>query len=187
VTLKSRIIIGLLAVLAVLAVSSAIYSWYRTPPAIFTDRYVSVPQIKTVTKLKTVEVPVEKIVVIEKQVVVEKLKLPDWVKTDAGQQVLTTAEIPPYEGITNAVAVMNTQSGTSQIVAKQVPLPLFAFEAKREVGVRGGVATAAESNIDITIYGRWDFLRIGNTHIGAYVEGDSSGSAKAQVQVGYKW
>lgn len=185
--MKVKIIIGLLAVLAVLAVSSAIYSWYRTPPAVFTDRYVSVPQIKTVTKLKTIEIPVEKIVVIEKEKVVEKLKLPDWVKTDAGQQVLTTAEIPPYEGTTNAVAVMNTQSGESQILAKQVPLPLFAFETRREVGVRGGLATAAESNINVTIYGRWDFLRIGNTHIGAYVEGDSSGDAKAQIQAGYRW
>ena len=137
------------------------------------------------TNIKRVEVPVEKIVTIEKTVVVEKLKLPDSVSKDPNKQITATAEIEPYEGKTNVIAIIDTKSGESNIMAKQQPLSLFAFENKKEIGARYG--TSIKNGIEADVYGRWDFVRVGNLHLGAYGEATSYGEAKAMISVGYRW
>jgi hypothetical protein len=184
----SKIIAWTLSVIALVAIVAATVAWYRAQnqKPVSTVEYIKVPQIKTVTKIKTVEVPgPTKIVTIEKEVVIEKLKLPDWIKADENKQVIATAEIASYKGKTNAVAVLDTKTGASEIVAKQVPLPLFDFENEKEIGLRAGVGF--KNTTEVGIYGRWTFLRIGNVHLGAYGEANSSGDAKAQIEIGYRF
>ena len=177
------------AVLAVLAITAAIVSWYRAehPPVTSKTEYVNVPQIKTVTTIKRIPVTVEKVITIEKQVVVEKLKLPEQIAKDVNKQVTATGEVAPYEGKTNVVAVIDVKSGESQIVAKQVPMSFFDFESKKEIGVRYGYGSASKVNMEADIYGRWDFVRVGNVHVGVYGEVNTNGDGKAMISAGYRW
>ncbi len=181
-----KIVMVILVLLLILATSSALYYWYKAPAAGSGQEYEKPPEIKVVTKIKKVEVPgPERIITIEKQVVVEKLKLPDWFKNDANEQAIATAEISPYKGKTNAVAVLNTKTGVGQIIAKQEPLPLFGFVNDREIGVRAGVNT--DGKPETTVYGKWDFVRVGDVHVGIYGDASSTGQAKVQVGVGYRF
>lgn len=135
------IVAGIYGLIITLAFVSAIWAWYgeHNKPPISNTVYVPVKEIKEVEKIKRVEIPgPERVVTIEKQVVVEKLKLPDWIKTDANKQVIATAEIEPFEGKTNAAAILDTKTGASEIIAKQIPLSFAAFENKKELGVRAG-------------------------------------------------
>jgi hypothetical protein len=184
----AQIKMGGMALLALVAVIAAVVGWYKAQhqPVVSTVEYVEVPKIKTVTKIKTVKVPgPTQIVTVEKTVVVEKLKLPEWIKTDENKQVIATAEIQPYEGKTDAVAVLDTKTGESQIVAKQVPLPLLGFENIKEIGLRAGVNL--KGGTETGIYGRWSFLRVGSFHVGAYGEANTGGDAKAQLEIGYRF
>lgn len=181
---RTTIIAGMLAALAITA---AVVSWYRDqhPAVISRTEYVKVPEIKTVTKIKTVKVPVKEVVTIEKEVVVEKLMLPDEVAKDTDKQVITTGEVTPYEGKTNVVAVLDTQTGESKLIAKQQPMPFIDFENKKEIGVRYGATI--KNGMEADIYGRWDFMRIGNIHLGVYGEANTSGDAKVMGSISYRW
>jgi hypothetical protein len=184
--LLSKIIIGVLVALLLTATASALYFWYKKPPATNTTTYVNVPQIKEVIKIKRVEVPgPERIVTIEKQTIVEKLGLPEWVRTNADEQAIATAVIEPYKGKTNAVALLNIKTGVGQIIAKQEPIPLFGFVNDREVGIRAGINIKGEP--ETTAYGKWSFARIGNVHIGAYADAGSTGTAKIQIEAGFRF
>lgn len=185
-----KIIACALLFVTLLAVSSAVYFWYQKPGVITTREYVKVPEIRTIEKVTRVEVPgPERIVTIEKKVVIDKLNLPQWVKDSPDEQVIATAEIEPYRGKTSAVSLINTKTGVGQIVAKQEPLPLFGFVNDREIGVRGGMNSSGSP--EATVYGKWDFVRVGNVHLGVYgdasVKNDSRIDARIQVGIGYKF
>jgi hypothetical protein len=187
-----KYISGILGLLFLLAVASGIYVWYKTGHSILnTSTYMPAPQIKVVTKIKTIKVPVKEIVTIEKPTIVEKLKLPDWIKNDADEQAISTAAIPPYKGTTNAVAILNTKTGVSQIVAKQEPLSLFGFVNEKEIGMRYGVDI--KGVVVTSLYGSWDFVRVGAVNVGVYGDVNfgnnvsSSGDSKIQIKIGYKF
>jgi hypothetical protein len=185
--LKIKIILGIVIFVLVLAGISAVYNWYKPKPPVSQIEYIKVPEIKTVVKIKRVEVPgPERIITIEKEVVVEKLKLPDWIKNDVNKQIIATAEIAAYEGKTNAAAILDTKTGASEIVAKQVPLSLFGFENKKELGIRVGYSTD-EWQMRSTVYGRWSFARIGNVRLGIYGEANSRGEGIGQLELNYKF
>jgi len=187
--MKSKIIMGVVIFVLSLATMSALYAWYSAShnPPVSQIEYIKVPEIKETIKIKKVEVPgPERIITIEKEVVVEKLKLPDWVKTDANKQVIATAEIAPYEGKTNAAAILDTKTGASEIIAKQVPLSLFGLENKKEIGVHVGYSTD-EWEMRSTVFGRWSFARIGNVHLGIYGEANSRGEGIGQLEINYRF
>lgn len=174
--------------IAILAISSAVYSWYRPPQLVTQTEYVEVPKEKIVTKIKTVTVPgPERIVTIEKEKIVEKLGLPDWIKNNPDKQVIGNADVPCDDSISghSVIAIMDTKTGEGSIIAKSKPLPFMSFANDREIGVRYGVSTQAPTQVDI--YARWDFVRIGAMKFGVYGEANSQAEAKAMVQAGYHW
>lgn len=183
--IKNYVLCGVCLVIVI----AAAVAWYSRAPTVTTEQYTPLPPIRETVKIKRVNVPGPKeIVTIEKQVVVEKLKLPDSVAQDPNKQVIATGEVPPYEGKTNVVAVMDTQKGTSEIIAKQQPLPLFAFENKKEIGARAGIAADKDgTGYRVDAYGRWTFFRVGNVHTGVYGEVNSRSEGKAMIDVGYRW
>jgi len=186
---KTKIIMGMIIGLLLLISAAAMKAWYseRNKPVVSQTEYINVPQIKEVTKIKRVAVSGPKeIVTIEKEKIVDKLKLPNWVAENADEQVIATAEITPYEGITDTVATLNTKTGVGNIIAKQRPLSLFAFENKKEIGARAGYTTEEFEQL-ITIFGRWQFLRVGNVHAGLYGEGNSAGEAIGQIELTYRF
>ena len=177
----------LLIVVTLVAVIAAGVAWYREqhPTLVSKAQFVNVDKIKAVAKIKTAMVPVKEVSTIDKTAVVEKLKLSDDVAKDENKQITTTGEIHSYEGNTNVVTVLDTKTGESNIIAKQQPLSFFDFENKKEIGVRYG--TTIKTGIEADVYGRWDFLRVGNVHLGLYAEANSLGEGKAMISAGYRW
>jgi hypothetical protein len=176
-----------LLIIALIAVASAVYSWYRPPKIVTQTRYVEVPKEKVVARIKTVKVPgPERIVTIEKERIVKALELPESVGNDQDKQIIANADIPCDESVNgqSVVTVMDTQTGESRILAKPKPLPLVGFENRKEIGARYGLTNEGP---EVDVYGRWDFLRVGSLHLGVYGEVNSQAEAKAMMQVGYRW
>lgn len=171
ISLKIKIIGGVILALLVLALISATYAWYKekTKPPVSSVEYIKVPEIKEVIKIKRVEVPIEKIITIEKQVLVEKLTLPDWFKTDTNKQAIATAVIEPYEGKTNTVAVVDTKSGVGEIIVKQEPISFVGFANDKGLYAKAGYSTNKETQI--TLGADWRFARIGKVKVGVFGEG----------------
>lgn len=169
--LKTKIIIGSIGFLLLLACVSATYAWYheRNKPPVSKVEYIKVPEIKETVKIKRVEVPVTKVVTLEKEVVVEKLKMPDWFKADTNKQAIASASIPPYEGKTSTVAVIDTKTGVGEIVVKQEPLSLVGFANDKQLYGKVGYSTNQETQV--TIGAEWKFFRMGKIKVGVFGEG----------------
>lgn len=186
--IKNWLIIGLLVLFLVTSVTAGtmIYLWYnKTVTPTTPNQWTQEPEIRIVEKIKRVEVPVEKIVVVEKKVIVEKLKLPDWIKNSADEQVLATAVIDSSDERTNAAAVINTSTGVGTIVTTPAEVSLFAFEKKKEVYVRAGYDTHLETQVSLG--GKYRFFRFTGVHFGAYgeVSNRQNGEAVVGIEVSY--
>jgi hypothetical protein len=177
----------LLIIVTIVALIAAGYAWYKEehPSTISKTQYVNIPQIKTVTKIKTVMIPMKQVQAVDKEAVSSSLKLSDDIAKNPDKQITTTGVVPAYEGKTNVISVIDTKTGQSEIIAKEQPLPLFGFENKKEIGIRAGYSI--KNNQEGDIYARWDFLRIGNVHIGVYGDANTAGDGRAMISVGYKW
>jgi len=187
----------LVVIVLVLLALSALWGWYRRPP-VNTVYYTSPPEIREVVRVQKVYVPVGtgegagKVQVLNKDEVNKKMAdLPPDVRANPNAQITSTGEIGPYAGRTNVANVIDTSTGVSHIVSKQVPLPPLGIECDREVGARVGYIVTAPGgtpSIGGNVYGKWDFLRIGKVHLGAYGEagyypGRSATTAEGKVML----
>jgi hypothetical protein len=193
--LRTGLEIALTCVVCVMAASMA---WNLTHKAAPTPaaQYAPAAAIPAVEKIKVVTVPgPPRIVTVEKERVVEKLKLPDAIAKDPDKQVVATAEVGPYAGKTDAVAVLDTRTGQAEVELKQEPLPFFGFENGKEVGARAGVGLHGPEG---AAYARWTFARTGHVFWAAYAEAGaalaapSAGAAaqangKIMLDVSYRW
>ena len=180
----SKIKIYLVILGVIIVIGSALYAWYKKPSVITRTEYVEIPKIKEVIKIKTIKVPVKEIVTIEKEAVIKKLNLPDFA-TGPDKQIIATGVVDAYEGDTNVIAVMNTQSGTSEIIAKRKPLRFFAFQNKKRIGMRYGFNTVKGQGGEL--YGEWTFFRVGAVYVAAYASINELAQAKAMLDVSYRW
>jgi hypothetical protein len=187
--MKTKIIIGVVIILVLLAIIAAIRGWYTDLPKLLTTQWLTAPEIKKVAGIPKVKVPISAIVTIDKKKVSQKLKLPEAVAKDETKQITATAEIPPYEGKTDVAAIMTIVNGEgkTEILAKQQPLSFFGLENRGALGVRWGYSSRAADKTELDGYGSWNFLRIGATHTGFYGEVTSTGDVKAMVGLEYRW
>lgn len=171
-TLKVKLVGGVIIFVLFVALLGSIYGWYRemNKPVTSTVRYVDVEKIKEVEKIKKVNVPGPKeIITIEKKVLVEKEKLPDWFVSDKNEQAIATGVVPPYKGDTNVIATLNTETGKGNLVTRQVPLSFLRFENERQF--YGKIGYSTNSEIQVTLGGQYKFAGIGNIDVGLFVEG----------------
>ena len=182
------VLIVLCCVLAI-ACASLAYFHFKTPVAVNAEVYTPAPEIKEVVKIKRVNVPGPKeIVTIEKEKVVERLHLGDDIGKNPDKQIIATAVIPPHEGDTNAVAVMDTRTGEGSISVKQEDPPLFAFVNKKAVGGRYGyVADNNGAKQQVDFYAHWTIARVWRVHVGIYGEVNSKPEGKTAVDISYRW
>lgn len=184
---------GALVLVVLLMAGSWVYNWYKPAPLVNPVQFTPAPPIKGTESIKIITVPGPvQIVTVEKEKIVEKLKLPDEIAKNPDLQVTSTATVAPYEGKTDAIAVMNTRTGESEIQIKQEPLPFFQFLNKKEIGVRAGIATSVKNDVPGmqyhgVLYGRWTFLRVAGAKVAAYVEGNTNPEGKAMLDVRYEW
>lgn len=176
-----------LFVVTVVAVSSATYNWYHPQTKTVTrTQYQTVEKEKVVEKIRTVRVPGPKeIVTIEKIKIVEKLVLPPSIANDPNQVVTGNADVPPSEGGTSVVSVLDISTGETTIVAKEKPLSLFGFPSDVEVGIRYGLSTDTAQQGQV--YGRWSFLRVGKLYLGAYADVSTKPEARAMLDISFKF
>lgn len=170
--MKTKIVTGLVGFFLLLAVVSMTYLWYKekNKPPTSTVQYVTVEKVKTVEKIKKVEVPgPERIITIEKEKIVEKINLPDWFSKDKDEQAIATGVIEPYKGKTDVIATLNTKTGIGNIIAKQEPLSFFGFGNDKELYGKLGYSTTKE--MQVVVGGRFLFVRVGGFKVGAYAEG----------------
>ena len=159
-----------IVILLIVAVTFGYYAkWKLDKPPV----YVKVPEIKEVIKykIKRVEVPIEsgKVVVLDKKEVVKRIPgLPEGFADDPKKQVTSTADLPPSKSGHDVLNIINTESGESEIFAKERKLSFFGFESKREVGARAGLSDAGRQ---VDIYLQQDVARIGTFHLSGYLEG----------------
>jgi hypothetical protein len=186
---KTKIIIGVVIILVLLALIAAIRGWYTGLPKLLTTQWLTAPEIKEAAKIPKAKVPLKGIVTISKKEVSKKLKLPDDIAKDDNKQITATAEIPPYEGKTDVAAIMTIVDGEgkTEIIAKQQPLSFFGLENRGALGVRWGYSSRAANKTELDGYGSWNFLRIGATHTGFYGEVTSTGDIKAMVGLEFRW
>jgi len=169
-TLTLKIGIPVLIILGLLMSISSVKSWYNDQNKPLVNTWIQQPEPKVITKIKRVEVKAPPIIVtLEKKVVVEKLKLPDWIKDDINKQVIADADIQPYEGVTNAAAIIDTQSGVGSILQKRIPIPLFGFESKVRIGGLYGFSTR-DNSLTGQAWVSWNFFRMGKIHTEIYGE-----------------
>ena len=158
---------------------SALWGWYRKPQTVNVpyNIYVPVPTIREVVKVKTVYVDVDKVRVLDKAEAIKRLDgLASGIKDDPNKQITSTGIIAPYKGKTNVVNVIDTKSGISEIMAKQVGLPFMAIEQERYAGIRVG------STGQVTGFVEWGFARVGKLHAGAYGQYGTSNGGEIGIQ-----
>lgn len=174
----------LIFIVALVAIAAALVGWFRPVNQPLGPGYHELPKDSKAAQIPTKEIPVEKIRIIEKPVVVEKLMLPEWVKQDVTKQILATGEVPPYRGTTSVVAVLDTSSGATELIAKQNPLPLFGFEDEKAVGLRYSLLQG-DPGSPFDGYARWTFSRVGNFYNTAGVSTLNQG--RIYLESEYRW
>jgi hypothetical protein len=184
--LRNNKLTAAMGIIALIALCSMLWNWYHPQvKTVVTTQYQTVEKEKVVEKIRTVKVPgPQEIVTIEKQVIVEKLKLPESVANDESKVITGNADIPPSEGGTSVVSVLNTQTGETSIIAKEKPLSLFGFPSDVEAGIRYGLTTHGQEG---DIFARWQFLRVGKVKLGAYSEITTRPEAKAMLETSFKF
>ncbi len=172
VTLKLKVIGGLIIFILLLALLSMIYAWYteRNKPQLVKTEYVTVEKVKEVEKWKKVYVPgPNMLVTIPRETITTEMNMPPWFIGDSNEHAISSGVIPPYKGKTNVIGTLNTKTGKGNIIAKQVPLPLLGFVNEKKLYGKVGMSTNSE--IQATVGGQWNFVRTGNFEYGFFAEG----------------
>lgn len=100
-------------------------------------------------------------------------------------EVLSTAALPQTDNGHQVVAVLDTDTGVTTMVAKEVQAPWFRFTNKGAAGLRYGLNQRLE--YAGTAYGRWDFLRVKDVYFSLNADLETGGDAHLQAGAEYRW
>jgi len=122
-----------------------------------------------------------------KKLAVNKMKLPAAIADDPAKQVTATAALKPSPGGYTVAAVIDTDTGATDLVAKEKPRPLLGFGGTSEVGAIGGITNRGDSAL---VFVRQDLIRVGNVNLFAVggagvMGGDFAGGIFAGASI--KW
>jgi hypothetical protein len=188
--MKQRILIGLLCLIAALAVCSAVYAWFFKgvdvkPSAQYQDAKID----SKAAKVDKQEIVIKHVHVYEKEKISKTLDLPKEIAQDPKQQVTAAVDIQQSERKQSAVSILDTENGEEKIIVKEKPYPLIEFQDKKELGVRYGITTDGQA---ADVFGRWSFLRIKGVNVSIYGEVTTqttgvNAKAKAMLETSYRW
>jgi len=150
-------------VIALLAVSAAVYGYYNPKTVTQTHETVTLRPVagKTVYKLKECLVEAKNAI--------------------SGVLPIATGVIPqaPYGG--EVVSNLTPSTGDVNISFTPKTKPLFSFENDKEIGLRYGLRD------EVQVFGRWTFLRVGSFYGAFYGQADSDKEWNAMAEVSYRW
>jgi hypothetical protein len=152
-------------------------AWYKRYDLI--ERFVSAPPWAHALETRTVEV--EKIVYIDKKDAEGEGIVPDHVKASDNLELTAVGVVPPHEGDTTIVSILDTGTGLTTLDIRQERPSLFALPNRKALGVRCDLTTSCN---EVTFYGAWEFLRVGAIHMEAYGE---IGTGKAYIGMGAEY
>jgi hypothetical protein len=132
-----------------------------------------------ITRTVTIPGP-ERIVVVEKEAARKA-----GIDIPPGQQVTTTADLPPTKGGYRTATFINMSTGVSITTAQEKKQPFLGLPNELEAGVRYGLSSKG-AQIG-TGYTRYNFLRVGKFNLGAYGEITTQPEAKVMIDLGYRW
>lgn len=174
---------AMLCVLSLLIVS-LVMSWYDVPQP--TNRKPTlVPSAPSVEDVPVDTVPAKKVKVLRKKELGKKVPLPPEVSENENKQVTAVVDLPPSRGGTQVMAVTDVEEGSTQIYAKEKPLPLIGFPNSKRIGAAYGTTTHGAP--EIKVYGEYTFFRMGEVYLGVQAEVNSRPEAKAFVAVDYRF
>jgi hypothetical protein len=178
-------------------------AWNRLHPATPAPQaqYAPAAPIPAASQVKVVTVPgPTQIVTRDKIQIVHDLQLPAAIAIDPDKQVTATGQVVNRDkSKVDAVSVLDTKTGVSEIDMKTEARPFFAFVNEREIGIRGGMTLRGLGG---ALYGRWTFLRTGDVHYAVYGEATSppfagtpvinattatQGDGKIMLDISYRW
>ena len=125
-------------------------------------------------------------VIVYKERAKDKLGLPTAVVAASEQRVLGATQVNPNERPTTVSAVLNTTSGDTTFYQRLDPLPWFALETRRELGIAYGFKDDAGGAV-ARIFGKIDLVQIKMIRAGLLGNVDSDGDWYAGAGVSLRW
>ena len=188
----------LLLIVCILAIAAALWQYFMPQiRTVTTTQFKAVPQIRETVKLQRVTVPgPPQLVTIDKQQVAERLDLPWLVESGTGDrgpvtgnpkdlQIVATSDLPESRSGYQEVAVVNTATGETTLVAKEKELPWFRFVNKGQVSLWYGYDQRLLPTGDLE--GRWQFLQIKKAGLALRGNLETGGDAQLQAGIIYEW
>lgn len=173
---------GLLILCVVCA--SALFFWYKEPPEKLSSHYTRPPPITTASEIPKDTLKVTQVKVLRKSEATKKLGLPPEISKDPTKEITATADIPATRNGAEVVAVFDTSTGDTTLLAKSKPVPLIAFETEKRLGI--GYGLTSRMTQEAAVYADYTFLRAGNIYAGIRGVIDSSPEAKILVTLEYR-
>ena len=125
-------------------------------------------------------------VIVYKDRAKDKLGLPTAVTEAPEQRVLGATQVSPNERPTTVSAVLNTTTGETSFYQRQDPLPWFALETRRELGLAYGFKDDAGGAV-ARIFGKVDLVQIKMIRAGLLGNVDSDGDWYAGAGISLSW
>lgn len=179
--MKNHRVSLLLAAVILLLLSAAWTFWPREKPAI--GESVPLPaarEVRTVEKI----VYRPKLVYVYPDKVKAKLNLPDPVVKDDTKKVLATGKLEAEDRPYTLSAVLNTETGDSQVYARPDPLPWIGPGKRGAVGLAYGWKNGKPTG---QLYAQHDLLQVKALHAGARGVVDQDGDTFVSLYAEYRW
>jgi hypothetical protein len=124
-------------------------------------------------------------VVVYKQAAKKSLNLSPTLQADNNEHVLQAAALPISDHPQTCTTILNTETGVSQMLLRQEPLPWFTTEQKGYVGVGYGIIP--NQTLGYTISAHEDVVQMKMIHAGPSVSVFSNGTYSAILEVAVHW
>lgn len=129
------------------------------------------PAAKEVAKVEKVRTEV-KVVYVYPDKVKEKLDLPATVQEDTTKRVSATGKLDAEERPYTLTAVLDTDTGGSEVYARPDPLPWVTVSTKSNVGLAYGLKNGEPA---IRLHGQQEILRLKAVRVGVTASADAVG------------
>jgi hypothetical protein len=156
------------------------YSWYEKPNLV--DKFHGANPWST--EISTEVKECTPVVHYVKTDVIREVSVPAHVEDDSNKEVTAIGVAPRHEGETTIIATLDTVTGITALDIRQERPSLFELPNRKAIGLRCDVTNACE---EITLYGAWEFLRVGAIHLEGYAEITSDNTAYAGVGLEYRF
>lgn len=163
-----KLALKLVAFTFALVLLAAICAYFLKPAPIPVNTPQKAQVAASVAKAQTEMVKVPAVKVLKKADIYKKVKVPPEVIVNPQKQITAVVDVPASKAGTEVTSVIDTDTGETEIYYAEKPLPFFAFENEKRVGVGYQVVTNGDQ--EVKVYAEYTFARIGKTHVSIYAE-----------------